>query len=83
MVIYSYTNRRRAKDAIMAVCEIYTVEEVCILCKNGLTYVELQCDHPEIMHFGEPCIETSLTQLFDWSQVQEYYAGIGVVRFKV
>jgi len=89
-MVYAFTNRRRAKDALLAVTEQKGDEGITILVREGMIYIGIYQGFPElsgIMHFGEPCIVTIdelMVRCHDVdSNVTELYRGAGLSRFRV
>ena len=80
-MIRAYSNRRRAKDALIAIGERHGYEGVAIVAKEGMVYISApdSDDISAIMHFGSPVL-MSLEQIETDSQ--EAYHGESCHRFR-
>jgi len=89
-MMYSFTNRRRAKDAIMLICDQYPEDtgSVTAFVQSGVIYVDtadmVWLDKSTIFHYAEPVSgQRKLTDVFDITEVIEVYRGDGLRRFRV
>lgn len=84
-MLYAFTNRRRAKDAIMIIRETKGDQGISILVKEGLVYIEVDPSFPaltSVMHFSELCLVSDIHDLLD-DKVEEYYHNRGIAKFRV
>ena len=74
-----YTNRRRAKDSILAYAERHGVDGIqVVVSEDGMVYVEVPDGDEALFHFGLP----TLVDL-EMAKVSEIYKGEAARRFKV
>lgn len=78
---YQFTNRRRAKDALISYEETYNDRpevKVYVTLDSVIIETEKQRPHDEVIfHFGEAYGDD-----IDLAQVQEFYQGDGIRRFR-
>lgn len=87
MGLYSFTNRRRAKDAIMQVLDLYGSDGVTVFVAEGSVYVDLPKNIPDadaalVMHFGEVEVK-GIDTVLDLDKITELYKGNGIHKFRV
>ena len=83
--LYTFTNRRRAKDAIMHVADTCGTDEVFVFVREGLVYVhfyDVPVDILTIMHYAQLCT-VGVENFLRLDEVEEYYRGDGVRKFRV
>jgi len=80
-MIRAFTNRRRAKDALIAIGEMHGYDDVAIVAKEGMVYISApdSDDVAAIMHFGSPVL-MSLGQIE--ADSEEAYHGESCHRFR-
>jgi len=85
-MIYSFTNRRRGKDAIIAVLDRYGTDGIIVFVNDGVLYVYDALDRPGMepfMYFAHKHIDGTMEQFFVMEQVTEMYRGDGIIRLRV
>lgn len=90
-MIYSFTNRRRAKDAIMLLADKYGLDEsgkIAVYIKDGMVYVGIDDgskihDLDAIMHYAIITNIESERDFFAGGHVGEVYRGMGIRKFRV
>lgn len=85
-MLYCFTNRRRAKDAIMVIADRYGTEDTTVFVREGLVYVDVSDTYTDvvslIMHYAEPC-QGGLENFLKLEEVEELYKGDGIRKFRV
>lgn len=87
-MLYKFTNRRRAKDTVMLICDRYPddIDKVMAFVQQGMVYVGFDGvdwnDVDTIMHYGE-LSNKSIDVIFDLTTVIEAYRGEGLRHFRV
>ena len=85
MSLYIFTNRRRAKDAIMILAEKASVDDITIFVRDGLVYVNVDADVPNlgvIMHYAQICPD-EIEKFLKLEEITELYRGDGILKFRV
>jgi len=84
-MLYCFTNRRRAKDAIMLLADKFGTEDTTVFVREGLVYVDVTDTTPDlnlIMHYAEPC-QGGLENFLKLEEVEELYKSDGIRKFRV
>ena len=84
-MLYVFTNRRRAKDAIMLIADRFGTEDMTVFVREELVYVDVSNTTPDlnlIMHYAEPC-QGGLEDFLKLEEVEELYKGDGIRKFRV
>jgi len=84
-MLYTYTNRRRAKDAIMLIADKFGTDDICVFVREGLVYVDITDSIPDmnlIMHYAELC-QGKIEDFLRLDEVEELYKGDGIKKFRV
>lgn len=88
-MLFSYTNRRRAKDAAMLICDQYSndTDNVTVFIMSGVIYIDTDgcnwADIKTIFHYGSFVPNRNLSDVFEISQATEVYRGEGLRHFRV
>ncbi len=86
-MIYEYSNRRRAKDAIITLLDCGHEDDTQVAVLDGNIYIDvciISDEVPTIMHFGMPVSNPArLAQVADINKVTEVYKGASLRKFKV
>lgn len=85
MSLYCFTNRRRAKDTIMLLCDKYSVDDITVFVREGLVYVDVGDTVPDldtIMHYAELC-QGKMEDFLKLEELEELYKDEGIRRFRV
>lgn len=83
-MIWSFSNRRRAKEAVTVIRERYGFDDMAIMVTSDMVYVEVHnvpAGIDPVMHFGTICLENDLTEL--QCDTQEVYRGEGTAKFRL
>lgn len=84
-MLFVFTNRRRAKDAIMLVVDRFGTEDMTVFVREGLVYVDITDTVPDInviMHYAEPC-QGGLEDFLKLEEIEELYKDEGIRKFRV
>ena len=84
-MLYCFTNRRRAKDAIMLVADRYGTEGTIVFIREGLVYVDTADTMPDlstIMHYAELC-QGKVEDFLKLEEIEELYREDGIRKFRV
>lgn len=84
-MLYTFTNRRRAKDSIMLIADKFGTDDVTVFVREGLVYVDITNNIPDlslIMHYAEPC-QGGIENFLRLDEVEELYKGDGIKKFRV
>ena len=85
-MVWAFSNRRRAKEAVTVIRERYGAQGLAVLVTSDMVYVEVENPPPNIdpiMHFGIISQYTSLEDILAQAQVQEVYYGEGTAKFRL
>lgn len=87
-MLYVFTNRRRAKDAIMVLLERYVTEGLTVFVREGLVYVDIDLTYADqinialIMHYAQLC-QGGIEHFLDLEKITELYRKDGIQKFRV
>ncbi len=88
MGTYYFTNRRRAKDAIMTILDIHGSNDLMVFVRDSVVYVdfknstELPADISAILHYAVQATE-SIEKLLQLDEISEVYRDEGLIKFRV
>jgi hypothetical protein len=87
-MIYFFTNRRRAKDALTTLLETRGSDNLTVFVREETVYVhvtsETEIDSlPVIMHYAELETKKTIDDLMDLDSITELYKGTGIRRFRI
>jgi hypothetical protein len=90
MSTFYYTNRRRAKDAVMTLYDISRESEMMVFVRDSLVYVDIKESNgnqlsPEVvavLHYAEQTMEP-IEELLQLDRITELYRGDGITRLRV
>lgn len=85
-MLYSFSNRRRAKDTIMLLIDKYNDNDASVFVRDEMVLVDPGTSIPHddidiVMHYAQPVPE----DLYDLSlgNITEFYRGSGLHKFRV
>jgi pyruvate dehydrogenase complex dehydrogenase (E1) component len=85
-MLYSFSNRRRAKDTIMLILDKYDSNGMTVFVRDEMVFIDPGHEFPQedidiLMHYAQSVNE----ELYDLSlgNITEFYRGRGLQRFRV
>jgi len=87
MHLYSFSNRRRAKDTIMLIADKFGTNDMMVFVRESMVYIQFngnisQDDIDLLMHYAEPC-QKNIEGVLNLDEITELYRGIGIMKFRV
>ena len=84
-MLYVFSNRRRAKDSIMLIADLYGTDDVTVFVREELVYVDIDNTIPDlgtVMHYAELC-QGKLEDFLKLEELEELYKNEGIRKFRV
>lgn len=93
MATYYFTNRRRAKDAVMLLVDEHATDGLTVFISEGVVYLDFDPVHVAgnltdslgvVLHYAETSSQ-SLSDIFTQhpEKITELYRGEGLIKFRV
>lgn len=84
-MLFSFSNRRRAKDSIMLILDRYGEDNMTVFVQEEMVYVDIPIPTTDIgvvMHYAEQ-VNQDISDVLSLDDVTELYKGHGIKKFRI